>query len=267
MWHEALDAAKHNLTAALAQPTATAHLVAASIMRLEGKIDEALEEIDKAIALEPNNADGYVSKAEILIYTGRLEEAEQSARLAMRMNPHYEPEYLKALGQAVFYQGRYEEAAKILERVVKRRPERGEPYLRLAGAYGQIGRLEDAKAAVTRYNEISAETGYSNLTVQEVSLWYEDTSNFQDKSIPEPLFEGLRKAGVPEGAAPEREGFDFRALVGSAYDERGRSYEVTGVPKIEAAAVKEMLQTGVVVVDVRDAGSYHRGHLPGAINL
>jgi TolB-like protein/class 3 adenylate cyclase/rhodanese-related sulfurtransferase len=238
LWQESFDLAKDYLIQALARPTSTAHLVSASILRLEGKIEEALEEIDKAIALEPNNADSYVSKAQILIYTGRFEEAEQSARLAMRMNPHYEPDYLKALSRAVFYQGRYEEAAKILERVIKRQPERGEPYMRIAAAYGHLGRLEDAKTAVSQYNEISAKTSYSDLTVQEVSLW-----------------------------APEREGFDFKALVSSSYDERGRSYEVARVQKVEATAVKEMLESGVVVVDVRDAGSYGRGHLPGAIHL
>jgi TolB-like protein/class 3 adenylate cyclase/rhodanese-related sulfurtransferase len=267
LWQEAFDLAKDYLIPALARPTSTAHLVSAGILRLEGKIEEALDEIDKAIALEPNNADSYVSKAQVLIYAGRVEEAEQSARLAMRMNPHYEPDYLKALGRAVFYQGRYEEAAKILERVIKRQPERGEPYMRVAAAYGHLGRLEDAKAAVSQYDKISAKTGYTPLTVQEASLWYEDTSSFLDKSIPEPLFEGLRKSGVPEGAAPEREGFDFKALVTSTYGERGRSYEVTDVQKIEAAAVKEMLEDGTVLIDVRDAGSHGRGRIPGAVHL
>jgi rhodanese-related sulfurtransferase/Tfp pilus assembly protein PilF len=267
LWQDTFDLAKDYLAQALARPTSPAHLVSAQILRLEGKIDESLGEIDKAIVLEPNNADSYVTKAQVLIYTGEFEEAEQSARLAMRMNPHYEPSYLKALGRALFYQGRYEEAAKMQERVIKGLPERGHPYLYAAATYGHLGRLEDAKAAVARYNEISAKTGYTQLTVQEASLWYEDTFNFKDKNIPEPLFEGLRKAGVPEGAAPAREGFDFRALVSSSYDERGRSYEVAGVPNIEAATVKEMLERGVVVVDVRDAGSFGRGHLPGAIHL
>jgi rhodanese-related sulfurtransferase len=81
------------------------------------------------------------------------------------------------------------------------------------------------------------------------------------------LFEGLRKVGVPEGAAPETEDFDFKALVKSSYDERGRSYEVAEVQKVQAVAVKEMLQSGAVVVDVRDAGSHGRGHIPGAFNL
>jgi TolB-like protein/rhodanese-related sulfurtransferase len=267
LWQEAFDLAKDYLVPALARPTSTAYLVSAGILRADGSIEEALGEIDKAIALEPNNADSYVTKAQVLIDTGRPEEAEQSARLAMRMNPHYEPNYLQALGRALFFQGRYEEAANTLERIIRRQPERGQAYMRIAAAYGHLGRLEDAKAAVSRYNEIMAKTGYTPLTVQEVGLWYEDPSDFQDKSIPEPLFEGLRKVGVPEGAAPEREGFDFKALVASSYDDRGRSYVVAGVQKVEAAAVKEMLENGIVVVDVRDAGSHGRGHIPGAFNL
>jgi len=267
LWQEAFDLAKDYLVPALTRPTSTAYLVSAGILRFEGSIEEALDEIDKAIALEPNNADSYVNKAQVLIYTGRSEEAEQSARLAMRMNPHYEPDYLHALGRALFFQGRYEEAAKTLERIIRRQPERSEAYMRIAAAYGHLGRLEDAKAAVSRYDELNAKTGYTPLTVQEAGLWHEDTSSFLDKSIPEPLFEGLRKAGVPEGAAPEREGFDFKALVASSYDDRGRSYEVAGVQKIQAAAVNEMLQHGTVVVDVRDAGSHGRGHIPGAFNL
>ncbi len=34
-----------------------------------------------------------------------------------------------------------------------------------------------------------------------------------------------------------------------------------------SATLKEMLQRGAVVVDVRDAGSHGRGHIPGAFNL
>jgi TolB-like protein/rhodanese-related sulfurtransferase len=267
LWQEAFYLAKDYLAAALVRPTSTAYLVSAGILRFEGNIEEALGEIDKAIDLEPNNADSYVSKAQVLINSGRFREAEQSARLAMRMNPHYGPDYLQALGRAEFYQGRYEDGAKTLQRIIKRQPDRAEPYMRLAAAYGHLERMKDAKAAVSRYNEIVAKSGYTPLTVQEVNIWYEDTDNFQDKTIPEPLFEGLRKAGVPEGAAPESEEFDFKALVSSSYDARGRFYKIAGVQKIEAAAVKEMLQRGAVVVDVRDAGSYGRGHLPGAIHL
>jgi adenylate cyclase len=267
LWQESFDLAKAHLARAMARPTSTAYLVSAGIARVEGRVENALSEIDRAIALDPNNAESYVIRAQVMINSGRFAEAEQSARLAMRMNPHYEPHYLQALARAQFFQGEYEEAVKTEERIVNRKPKRSQAYIRIAAAYGHLGRPEQARAAVARYDEIKAETGYTPLTVQEVGLWYEDTYNFSDKSIPEPLFEGLRKAGVPEGAAPERDGFDFKALVQPTYGERGRSYDVAGVQKIGAAMVKGMLERGVVVVDVRDAGNYGRGHIPGAINL
>ena len=122
--------------------------------------------------------------------------------------------------------------------------------MRLAATYAHLGRLVDARAAVSQYNEISAQTGYTPLTVQEAGLWYENTSNFLDRSIPEPLFEGLRKAGVPEGAAPEREDFDFKSLVSSSYDERGRSYEVAGVQKTASSLSMSVTPAAM------DAGTY-----------
>jgi TolB-like protein/rhodanese-related sulfurtransferase/Flp pilus assembly protein TadD len=267
LWQEAFDKAKEYLVPALARPTALARQVSAEISGFEGNPAQALEEIDRAIALEPSNADNFVSRARILINTGRFAEAVQDARLAMRMNPHYGPEYLYALGRAQFYLGQYEAAAKTETRITTREPERAQAYMRIAAAFGQLGRLDEAKAAVARYNELMVKTGYTPLTVQEVGLWFEDTLNFSDKSIPEPLFEGLRNAGVPEGAAPERDGFDFKALVSSGHDEQRRIYDVAGGQKIGAEAVKAMLEQGAVVIDVRDAGSFGRGHIPGAINL
>ncbi len=185
----------------------------------------------------------------------------------MRINPHFPPDYLHALGRALFYQGRYEEAAEIFERVASRQPERKETYMRLAAAYGHLGRLEEAKAAVAKFNEISANNSAFLLTVQEVGLWWEDTYLFEDGAYPEPMFEGLRKAGVPEGAAPAREGFDFKALVSQRFAENRQIYDVKGVPKVNAATVKAFSERGVAIIDVRDAGSYGRGHIPGAVHL
>jgi tetratricopeptide (TPR) repeat protein len=267
LWLETFELARTNLSKALAQPTALAYQVSADLLRFEGRTEDALRQIEKAIGLEPGKADSFVTKAQVLIDLGRFGEAEQSARLAMRMNPHFGPNYLRALGRAQFFRGQHEEAIKSFTRIVERQPEQKEAFMRIAAAYGQLGRTEEARKAIRHYNNIMAKTKYSSLTVQEAGLWWEDTLVFKDKSIPEPLFDGLRKAGVPEGAAPENEGFDFKSLVKPTYGERGRAYEVADIAKVGAADVKAMLQRGGVVVDVRDAGSYGRGHIPGAHNL
>lgn len=267
VWAEAHELAKSFAAKALERPTSFAYSVSSKILTRQGRRDEALAEIDRAIALNRNDPDNYISKSWILIFSGQPEEAEESARLAMRINPHYSPEYLHALGRALFYRGQYEEAAEIFERVVARQPTRKQAYMRLAAAYGQLGRSEKAQAAVTKYNEIVAESSYTPLTVQEVGLWLEDTDLFEDSAYPEPMFEGLRKAGVPEGAAPAREGFDFKALVSPSVIENSRGYDVEGVPKVDVAEVKVFSEHGVAIIDVRDAGSYERGHIPGAVHL
>jgi TolB-like protein/Flp pilus assembly protein TadD len=264
VWLEVYDLAKSFVAKALERPTSVAYSISSRILASQGRRHEALAEIDRAIALDRNDPDNYISKSWILIFAGRPEEAEESARLAMRINPHFSPDYLHALGRALFYQERYEEAAEIFERVASRQPERKETYMRLAAAYGHLGRLEEAKAAVAKYNEIVAKRSYTPLTVQEVGLWFEATELFEDSAYPEPMFEGLRKAGVPEGAAPAREGFDVKSLVSSHVAENSNYFDVEGVPKVDVATVKAFSERGVAIVDVRDAGSYGRGHIPGA---
>ncbi len=267
VWQESYDLARSFAAKALERPTSVAYSISSRMLTYQGRRDEALAEIDRAIALDRNDPDNYISKSWILIFAGQPKQAEESARLAMRINPHYSPDYLHALGRALFYRGRYEEAAEIFERVAGRQPERKQTYMRLAAAYGQLGRLEEAKAAVAKYNEIVAKTSYTPLTVQEVGLWFEDTYLFEDSAYPEPTFEGLRKAGVPEGAAPAREGFDFKSLVSRRVVENSRYYDVEGVPKVDAATVKAFSERGVAIIDVRNARNYGRGHIPGAVNL
>ena len=267
LYMEAYILIKDYITNALAQPTSLAYSISSRLLAFDGRSDDALVEIDRAIALERSNPDYYIIKSWILIYAGRAEEAEANARLAIRINPNYPPSYLHALGRALFYRGQYLEAAKIFKRIVSLQPDRKATYIRLAATYGQLGQLEEAETAVSKYNELVARKNYTPLTVEEAVIWHEDTYLFEDESYPEPMFEGLRKAGVPEGAAPSGEGFNYRALVSRQIGKTGKYYDVEGVPKIDAAAVNALSDRGVTIIDVRDAGNYARGHIPGAINL
>jgi len=48
----------------------------------------------------------------------------------------------------------------------------------------------------------------------------------------------------------------------------GQVADETAVPRISAADLKTAVDAGrALVVDVRDAGSYADGHIPGAINV
>ncbi|HEV8714652.1 MAG TPA: adenylate/guanylate cyclase domain-containing protein [Candidatus Binatia bacterium] len=77
-----------------------AHGVLGRVYQWKNQHDHAITEGERAVALEPNNAESYVRLAGILSAAGRTEEAIEVAKKAMRLNPHYPPAYLRALGGA-----------------------------------------------------------------------------------------------------------------------------------------------------------------------
>ena len=60
--------------------------------------DQAMAEGERAIALDPNNADSYVTQADVLNIAGRPEEALRAVEHAMRLNPRYPPWLLIRIG-------------------------------------------------------------------------------------------------------------------------------------------------------------------------
>jgi tetratricopeptide (TPR) repeat protein len=117
-YQRAFDRMQKALVEAMRQPNALAHSVSAELLSKQGLYAEAFTEIDRAMALAPNDPDNYHSKARILNATGRAAEAEESVRWAMRLDPLYSPDYLRTLAMSLFDQQRYEEAIETLQRVL-----------------------------------------------------------------------------------------------------------------------------------------------------
>ena len=92
-------------------------------------------------------------------------------------------------GQAYFQLGRYEEAVAVLKRRIFRNPHTDASRVLLAAAYGQIGRLDEARE---QWREaLRVNPGYS-LEHRRKVLPYKNPADF------EAVVEGLRKAGVVE---------------------------------------------------------------------
>ena len=83
---------------------------------------QAIAEQERAIALNPNDADGYADLAEILAWAGRPEDALGLVEKAMRLNPHYPANNLFILGFAYSTMERYEEAMPALKRASRAVP-------------------------------------------------------------------------------------------------------------------------------------------------
>jgi adenylate cyclase len=84
-----------------------------------------------------------------------------------------------------------------------------------------------------------------------------------DPAYRDRLMEGLRKAGVPEGAGTDIPFEKYRALVHKS----GGYYEVTGATTIDLEQAKTLHDRRVKFVDVRGAMVFASGHVPGAFNL
>jgi TolB-like protein/class 3 adenylate cyclase len=102
LWHESLgaswgkarDLAERYLQMAMDNPTPLAHQVASKMLIDSHKHEEALAEAERAVALDPNDANSYLAMANALIYAGRPKEAFDFVERAMRVDPHYPAYYL-----------------------------------------------------------------------------------------------------------------------------------------------------------------------------
>src|SRR5262245_23663666 len=97
--------------------------------------DQAIAEGERAIALDPNNADSYAVLAEALNVAGKPEEALRAVAQAMRLNPRYPPWYAFELGWAYQLTGRYAEAIATLKEVISRSPNFLSAHFLLATSY------------------------------------------------------------------------------------------------------------------------------------
>jgi tetratricopeptide (TPR) repeat protein len=195
--HDAQFEAEQFLAKAMRDPTPLAHEVASAMLLQAERHDEAIAEAKRAIASDPNDADGYVALAAALSFSGRASEALDQVERAMRLNPHYPPHYLYQLGLAQFGMKRLDDAARSLERAIALNRDDYWSQRLLLATYGLLGRRADAAKlfdAIKRNEVAGGLAHYDPLTITASTYWYP----FANRPDAERFAEGLRKAGVPE---------------------------------------------------------------------
>ncbi|MEP7270364.1 MAG: DUF5107 domain-containing protein [Acidobacteriota bacterium] len=110
---------------------------------------ETIQILNRALVIEPNDANAACLLAEILYHHARTDEAMAAWRRALKSDPHYFSA-LRDLGLALMEAGKSEEALSLLTRASERRPEHLVTTLLVARLQTSAGRVGIARQAIER---------------------------------------------------------------------------------------------------------------------
>ena len=149
--------------------------------------EAAIEEFERAIALNPNFADWRFAWA--LVYGGEPARAIEVCNAHMRLDPFHNALAPSCLGLAHYLRRRYSNALPLLRESISRSPDNRAAHAFAAATYAQLGALEEARAAADEV--IRIEPSY---TIE----WAKRHSIFKYPGDADHYFDGIRKAGLPE---------------------------------------------------------------------
>ena len=146
-WGEPMDATRRlametaEKSVALDPNDAGNHWVLGYVLAHEGRWPESDAQFATAFEIDPNHADAWAMLSDLTVLSGRPGEAIEQLRKALRLNPHPASWYYLLLGQAQYAERQYQAAIETL-----RREEiyRTSSRRFLAASLAQLGRLEEA---------------------------------------------------------------------------------------------------------------------------
>ena len=108
--------------------------------------DLALLEFEKAIQLNPNDADVLADAGYYFSYCGNSKKGLEYAQKAMRLNPHFPEYYLLQMGQIFFDAHQYENAIKMYRKSHRTHTTLANLYL--AASHAALGHSHESKNAI-----------------------------------------------------------------------------------------------------------------------
>ena len=261
--------ANDHLEQALKTPTPLAHAVQSRMFAAFGFHTEAVEEAEKAVALNPNDATAVAGLAHALVLADRPGEGLTFIQDAMRLDPHHPPSYLIILGAAQFGVENYEAAVATFERAVKRNPENEKPLIYLASSYGHLSRMREAEDTIETANDLRNTFGLGALSLEEAitddsRLWSPFKGEIDFASFGIKPAQARLRAGLSDIPALT---WQYLITMHWVLGQTTARYEIDGGTEIDLATAKFFHDKGVVFIDIGSKALWKKGRVPGALNL
>ena len=194
----AFPAAEAKLAKALSSVPdhARGHMLLGLVDIWTNRAAQGIAECEHALALDRNLAHAHSLIGLGKIYIGRAEETEAHIADALRLSPRdtLANDWMTSAGSAQLHLGRYEQAVDWCRRAIEANRDYSLPYFQLAAALALLGRLDEGRSAVRAGLALNPAFAVSGAR----ALWTAMSDNPTYLAQLEPIFDGLRKAGVPE---------------------------------------------------------------------
>jgi adenylate cyclase len=171
---------------ALAPENTRAYRAKSTYLSISRRFDEALRAADAGLVINPNHATLYGVRSIAKTSLGRFEEAKSDAQQAMRLSPRdpFTGVFHLNLGDAELSLGHFDAAIDEYRNATDSGFRPFVAYSNLAAAYALEGKMDEAETALAEARRLNPK-----LTVEWMIA--------HTPNLP-PVFEGLRKAGLPE---------------------------------------------------------------------
>ncbi len=165
-----------------------AQVILGLVYEERGEYEEAKVHLERALELNPSNADAFVYMGILLQVTHKPRKAIDCYLKAMRLNPYYPAWYVWRLGSAYNATRRYENALISLKEALNRNPKLKRARLELAATYARLDRIEEAGRQVEQLLAY-----HPDASIRQELQW---TPGSKEKG--EDWLELLRRVGLPE---------------------------------------------------------------------
>jgi adenylate cyclase len=157
------------------------------IRLFQRQYDAAIDEAERAVALNPNGSTAYALYGFTLVFAGRFEEAISMLKKAIRLNPIPPAYYSFFLGLAYRGIGHYEEALEAYQKALPQYPNTIVVQLGLAACYFALGRQQEAQKAAAEVLKLNP-----NFSID----FYSMTVPYKNQSDLDNHLNELRRAGL-----------------------------------------------------------------------